>query len=143
MTNSPGEREGRVVAAIPEDTYARRLMLARDHAGHLSIREAAERCGLNYASWAGWERGAQSRTLIEDTALIAEGLGVDRDWLLRGGALSVSVRARALARRLNDGYVRRFAKASASRRSANRPSRVRRSQRLDHPVGVLRRRVDA
>lgn len=81
-------REGRVIGRIPEDTYARRLMLARDHAGHLSIREAAERCGLNYHTWADWERGSASRTLIDDAETIAEGLDVDRDWLLHGGPLT-------------------------------------------------------
>src|SRR5882672_626170 len=96
MTETPdgGEREGRVIAAIPEDSYAHRLMLARAHAGHLSIREAAEKCGLNYASWANWERGARSRTVVEDVDAIAEGLAVDRDWLLHGGALTSASRIR-------------------------------------------------
>lgn len=88
MTETPEEREGRVIAAVPEDSYAHRLMLARAHAGHLSIREAAEKCGLNYASWANWERGARSRTKVEDAEAIAEGLSIDRDWLLHGGPLT-------------------------------------------------------
>lgn len=88
------EREGRVVAAIPEDTYANRLILARAFAGHLSQRAAAERCGLNDANWANWERGMRSRTMVEDADAIAEGLGVDRDWLLYGGPLTRSERVR-------------------------------------------------
>jgi len=95
MTESTGgQREGRIVARIPEDTYAHRLMLARAAAGHLSIREAAEKCGLNYATWANWERGTRSRTMVEDAEAIAEGLGTDRDWLLHGGPLTAPVKAR-------------------------------------------------
>src|SRR5262245_40513307 len=89
MTDNTGEdREGRIVRAIPEDSYAHRLMLARAHAGHLTIRAAAERCGLNYASWANWEKGMSSRTKVEDAEAIAEALHVDLQWLLYGGSLT-------------------------------------------------------
>lgn len=92
MTASTGETTGQVEQTprrgIPADTYAHRLMLARAHAGNLSIREAAERAGLNYASWANWEQGTRSRTLVEDVQAISEALGVDRDWLMYGGPLT-------------------------------------------------------
>ena len=90
------QREGRVIARVPEDTYANRLVLARAHAGHLSQRVAAERCGLNDANWANWERGMRSRTMVEDAEAIAEGLNVDRDWLLHGGPLTVPARTRGV-----------------------------------------------
>jgi hypothetical protein len=129
MTTTPGEaREGRLLAAIPEDTYAHRLMLARSHAGHLSIREAAVRCGINYASWAGWERGANSRTLVDDATVIAERLNVDRDWLLFGGPLTPSRRVK----RVSDGYPRRSVRPGdmAVHPVARRQRRPRRIDRL-------------
>jgi transcriptional regulator with XRE-family HTH domain len=58
------------------------------HAGDLTIRDAAARCGLNYGSWANWERGMKPRDLIEVAEAISEGLRVDRDWLLFGGPLA-------------------------------------------------------
>jgi len=105
MTESMSDqREGRIVARIPEDTYANRLMLARAAAGHLSIREAAEKCGLNHATWANWEHGTRSRTVLDDAEAIAEGLNVDRDWLLHGGPLTAPVRP---SRRVRLTYPRR------------------------------------
>jgi hypothetical protein len=41
------EREGRVVGAIPADTFAHRLLLIRAERS-ITLREAAEKCGLNY-----------------------------------------------------------------------------------------------
>lgn len=112
-------REGRVVARVPEDSYANRLMLARAEAGHLSIREAADKCGLNYASWANWERGTRSRTQVEDAEVISEGLGIDRDWLLYGGPLRKVERVRR----------QRVAYASRSiRPGGRRPRRFDRSR---------------
>jgi transcriptional regulator with XRE-family HTH domain len=114
-------REGRLVGAIPEDTYARRLMLARHHAGQLSIRDAAEKCGLNYRTWADWESGSQSRTKVEDAQIIAETLGVDRDWLLHGGPLTVPERRRRAAATQRKTY--------ASARPGERYSRAHRRPR--------------
>jgi Predicted transcriptional regulators len=116
-----GEREGRIVTRVPEDSYANRLMLARAHAGHLSIREAAEKCGLNYASWANWERGTRSRTVVEDAEAIAEGLGVDRDWLLYGGPLAKPERVR----KQRVAYARR-----SVRPGGRRPRRIDRRTRI-------------
>ena len=117
------QREGRVVARVPEDTYANRLILARAHAGHLSQRAAAERCGLNDANWANWERGMRPRTMVEDAAAIAEGLNVDRDWLLHGGPLTAPVRP---SRRVRLTYPRRSLRPGG--RGAER--RARRLERV-------------
>jgi transcriptional regulator with XRE-family HTH domain len=73
---------------IPHDTFEARLMLARLHAGRLSIREAAERCGFTNESWSGWERGRQPHNKMEVVEAISEGLGIDRDWLSWGGPLA-------------------------------------------------------
>lgn len=73
---------------VPADTFAARLALARMHADNITIRDAAERCGLNYGSWSNWERGKKPRDLLETVEAISEGLGVDRDWLLFGGPLA-------------------------------------------------------
>lgn len=63
-------------------------MLARLHVGNITIREAAARCGLNYATWSNWERGMEPRGLLAVVDKISQGLGVDRDWLLFGGPLA-------------------------------------------------------
>jgi transcriptional regulator with XRE-family HTH domain len=65
-----------------------RLAIARMHAGHLTIREAAEKCGLNHASWSNWEQGSRPRDLLGVVHAISEGLDVDHDWLLWGGRLA-------------------------------------------------------
>lgn len=95
MTASTGEDREPLTAGslaphrpIPADTFSARLMLARMHAGHLSIREAADRCGLNYASWANWEQGKRPRDLLAVVAAISDGLEINHDWLLFGGPLT-------------------------------------------------------
>lgn len=72
---------------IPGDTLANRLMLARAHAGYLTVKEAAERCGVNYGSWSNWERGALPRDLLDVVQKVATGLRINRNWLLFGGPL--------------------------------------------------------
>jgi transcriptional regulator with XRE-family HTH domain len=72
---------------IPADTFATRLMLARAQAGHISIREAADLCGIGRGAWTNWEKGAQPESYEDLTDLIAERLNCDRDWLRHGGAL--------------------------------------------------------
>lgn len=74
--------------AIPADSFAARLMLARMHAGHLSIRDAAEKCALGRGAWTNWEKGALPGDIIGVATVIADKLDVDRDWLLFGGSLS-------------------------------------------------------
>lgn len=101
-----GEERGRELAApdqqrrgrVPADTLANRLMLARALAGHLSIREAAELCGLGRGAWTNWERGARPADVLEIVPLIAERLDVDEHWLLWGGPLE-GPRGRVVAKR--------------------------------------------
>lgn len=71
----------------PRDTLAARLFLARREAG-LSQREAAVRCGITYGEWQSMENGADARGLDRKLRAIADGLGVDRDWLVWGGPLA-------------------------------------------------------
>lgn len=110
------DREGRVIAAIPADTFGVRLMLVRAHAGHITVKEAADRSGLNYGSWSNWERGKMPRDVVDVVDAVAEAFDIDRDWLLRGGPLTSTSRIRKV----------RF----ASIRSSVRPS-VRRPRRVD------------
>lgn len=90
-TGEGRERELAPTAAsegdIPADTLANRLLLARTHAGYLTVKEAAERCGLNYGSWSNWERGARPRELLDVVRAIADGLHMNYEWLLFGGPL--------------------------------------------------------
>lgn len=75
-------------AKIPADTFANRLILSRAMAGHLSIREAAERCGLGRGAWQNWEKGARPDDYLGLVELIADRLGVDQQWLRDGGSLA-------------------------------------------------------
>lgn len=95
MTATPGdahnerdETQTQRRRPIPADTLAVRLAIARMHAGHLTIREASERCGLNYGSWSNWENGSKPRDLLDVVGAVSEGLDVDHDWLLFGGPLT-------------------------------------------------------
>jgi hypothetical protein len=72
---------------IPADTFSARLVLARHHAGRLSIEQAAKRCGLRPGNWGHWEDGRLPRDKVDVASAVAEGLGIDRDWLLFGGPL--------------------------------------------------------
>lgn len=71
---------------VPDDNLASRLILVRRQLG-LTQRAAAERCGLTFGEWQGLENGLQARGIPSKVARISEALGVDRDWLLWGGAL--------------------------------------------------------
>lgn len=115
--------------AIPADSFAARLMLARMHAGHLSIRDAAEKCALGRGAWTNWEKGALPGDIIGVATLIAEKLGIDRDWLLFGGSLSaerqrVTGRASADPKRVSGPVSRLAAPAVPARhpRPAHRPT---------------------
>ena len=74
-------------AGIPHDSLANRLGLARKHAGHLSIRAAAAKCGLGRGAWQNWEHGL-SEPRATDLVTISETLGVNHEWLARGGPLA-------------------------------------------------------
>jgi len=109
------EREGRLIAAVPVDTFGNRLMLVRAHAGHMTVREAADKCGLNYGSWSNWERGKMPRDLLDVVESVSEGLAIDRDWLMYGGPLTRPERNRKL---------RITSLRSPARPGARRPRRV-------------------
>jgi transcriptional regulator with XRE-family HTH domain len=74
---------------IPADTFGTRLILARRHA-RMTVREAAARCGVHYATWSTWERGSTPGDQGEVVSRISKGLGVRRDWLMWGGPLGPS-----------------------------------------------------
>jgi transcriptional regulator with XRE-family HTH domain len=97
MTVEPDQSQATVRGSIPVDSFANRLMLARAHAGHISIREAADLCGIGRGAWTNWEKGARPVDIIDIAAAVADKLGVDRDWLLFGGQLA-SVEPRSLRR---------------------------------------------
>lgn len=87
MTTDPQDSATRH-GGIPLDSFANRLMLARAHAGHLSIREAADLCDIGRGAWTNWEKGAKPGDIIDVATVVAEKLKVDRGWLLFGGQLS-------------------------------------------------------
>ena len=129
--------------AIPADSFAARLMLARMHAGHLSIRDAAEKCALGRGAWTNWEKGALPGDIIGVATVIAEKLDIDRDWLLFGGSLSQEEARTAVQRGARDtkrGFspVSRLAAPEPQAkpaRPAHRPTgRTSGTQR--RPVGV-------
>lgn len=68
---------------IPEDTFATRLIAARKGRG-LTQGEAAARCDLDDGSWSNWENGTKPRGMNEVVRKIADGLLIDRDWLMWG-----------------------------------------------------------
>lgn len=146
-TASTGERDERAntrpatpTGDIPADTFAARLVLARHHAGRLSIEKAAALCGVNHGSWANWESGARPRDKIEVGQAIASGLGIDLDWLLFGGPLAgprgVPTKRAAAGTDRPDGLNRRYA-VVANRPPDNRPKGGPRSGRQTvSPVGT-------
>ncbi len=122
MTTEP-QQNATQRGAIPVDSFANRLMLARAHAGHLSIREAADLCGLGRGAWTNWEKGARPADIIDIADLIAKHLGVDRDWLLFGGQLDRQEAGRSLRRPRGEGGLQ------ASAHYFHVPDRTR-----DHPT---------
>jgi len=142
MTSS-GERDERELAVeqrrgrIPADTLPNRLMLARKLAG-VSIREAADLCGLGRGAWTKWENGARPLDLLEITAIIAEKLDVDLEWLRFGGALEGprGREVRSLTKRpVNDTF--RYS-TSSNRPTSTRPRGGRPNGRGDTkapPIG--------
>jgi len=116
------DREGRVVRRIPRDTFAHRLLLARAESS-LTIDDAAKRCGLGAQNWSNWEHGRVPRDIIDVADAVADGLNVDRDWLLHGGPLTAPVRP---ARRVRLTYPRRSLRPGG--RGAER--RARRLERV-------------
>ena len=124
-----GQTSGR---SIPTDTFAHRLMLARSHAGHLSIREAADLCGLGRGAWTNWERGARAVDIIEVSEVISEKLGIDRDWLLFGGQLADPRRPREVGRPNDRSAPGRAAPHAVDVRSPNVAGTRRRPKARQH-----------
>ena len=77
---------------VPQQDFATRLLLARRHLG-LTVREAAMRCGIHYATWSTWERGSRPQDMASAVQAVADGLGADRDWLMWGTASSIGASA--------------------------------------------------
>jgi hypothetical protein len=86
---------------IPGDTFSVRLVIARHHAGRLSIEQAAKQCGLNPGNWAHWEDGRRPRDAFDVAHAVSEGLQIDRDWLMFGGPL-LGARGRPAKRAVED-----------------------------------------
>jgi transcriptional regulator with XRE-family HTH domain len=103
---SDNEGEARVIRTVPADSFGHRLMLARAERGHLTVKEAAEKCGLNYGSWSNWEHGKLPRDILDVIEAVAEGLNLDRDWLRDGGPLHRQERVRRVRQPYNPGPVR-------------------------------------
>lgn len=76
---------------VPTDTFAARLLLLRAHLG-LTMQEAADKAGLSRATWRTWEAGSHPRDASGVVRKIADAFGVDREWLMWGGALSPAQR---------------------------------------------------
>lgn len=70
-------------AWVPANTFATRLILVRRELG-ISVKEAAARAGLHYATWSTWENGRKPADMPTVVKAISDGLGVDRDWLMWG-----------------------------------------------------------
>lgn len=88
MSVEPEQSQTTGGGAIPVDSFGNRLMLARAHAGHISIREAADLCDIGRGAWTNWEKGARPVDILDVAAVVADKLGVDRNWLLFGGGLA-------------------------------------------------------
>jgi transcriptional regulator with XRE-family HTH domain len=71
----------------PTDSFGTRLLLVRREK-QLSVEVASATVGVKQASWSSWERGTQPRNIVNVVSKISDGLGVDRDWLMWGGALT-------------------------------------------------------
>jgi len=72
---------------VPTATdFGTRLLLVRKHLG-LTVRDAAGRSGVHYATWSTWERGTIPADKGAEVAKISQALGVDPTWLMWGGEL--------------------------------------------------------
>lgn len=136
---------------IPSDTLSNRLLLARTHAGFLTVKDAADRCGLNYGSWSNWERGARPRDLLDVVRRIADGLNINYEWLLFGGALlpARGKPTRRAAERMSMDTTWNRPTPGGPGGSATRPTAGRPKGRTDRdrpitprPVGVRANYVD-
>lgn len=69
---------------VPRGDFAARLVLTRREAG-LTVREAADKCGVHYATWSTWERGRLPSDMAGVVRRVSDSLGVDKNWLMWGG----------------------------------------------------------
>lgn len=115
---------------IPADTFANRLILSRALAGHLSIREAAEKCGLGRGAWQNWEKGARPDDYDGLVDLIAARLGVDRHWLAAGGGLSAAAEQTRPAR-----WARSLRRGDTETSHRSLPTRPQRRPTDRRPAG--------
>lgn len=144
MTTSTGEMRGPDPAAqeprwIPADTFALRVMVARTQgpAGYLTIDQAADRCDLNRQSWSNWEKGMMPRDLLGAVDAISDGLGVDANWLLRGGPLARPASRVPRGRLSRDTTVKyRGSGEIATSRPRNYPDGFRRPARISRPIAA-------
>jgi hypothetical protein len=152
MTASTGDRADRDQERdypigpgdVPADTFALRLMASRHHAGHLSIEQAATRCGLNPGNWAHWENGRRPLDKLEIAQAVAEWLDMNLHWLVWGGPL-LPARGRPTKRPpgLNRGSIQRDVRPTDTRPNGRGASgspvqAVRRPRLIDrtHSVAV-------
>lgn len=70
-------------AWVPTDTFGTRLLLARRELG-LTVKQAAAKCGLHYATWSTWENGRKPADMAAVVEAVSGGLGVSRAWLMWG-----------------------------------------------------------
>lgn len=70
---------------VPADSFGQRLMLVRRSLG-LSVKEIALATGFHYATWSTWENGRLPSDVLDVVRRLSDTYGVDRDWLLWGGA---------------------------------------------------------
>jgi transcriptional regulator with XRE-family HTH domain len=115
-------------------------MLARKLAG-VSIREAADLCGLGRGAWTKWENGARPLDFLEITGVIAEKLDIDVDWLRFGGQLAgpKGRETRRVTKRPTSDTV--WNPASSVRASSVRPTDGRPKRRGDGSAPGIRRPV--
>jgi transcriptional regulator with XRE-family HTH domain len=68
---------------VPTQTFGTRLLLVRRELG-VTVKEAATKCGIHYATWSTWENGSKPSDMVRVVDDISTGLGVDRQWLMWG-----------------------------------------------------------
>lgn len=96
----------------PVDSLENRLRLIRAEK-KLSQRAAAELIGITQREWQIMEDGRAARRIDQKVAKIAATLGVDRDWLMWGGALDGA--------EVNPKYVPRIDRILGKNRSSKQP----------------------
>lgn len=68
---------------VPDEDFGDRLNAVRRTLG-LTLRDAADLCGLNYRTWQTWEDGRRPQDVLAIVEKISGQLKVDRNWLAWG-----------------------------------------------------------